>query len=122
MSPSGDLGRFMADYRAMTSETPRWNERIWDDRQVCTDVERDDHEGTIYLGAIYSDARRGGNASAVLRALCELADRHGITLQLTPVRLSRRGLTKRALVAWYSRHGFAPTSKYSMRRLPRSTA
>ena len=50
--------------------------------------------------------RGHGAGSRALALLITLADRHGVTLTLAPHRFGIGGLSDRALVAWYRRHGF----------------
>lgn len=54
------------------------------------------------------EPKRGNrHASRLLKTLCELADKHGITLTLRAEPKDRvPGLNKKHLVDWYRRHGF----------------
>lgn len=63
-----------------------------------------------------------GNGTAMLSALCTLADRHGIELVLKALPFGRKPhpLTSAQLTSWYDRFGFAGTSK-KLIRAPRST-
>lgn len=65
---------------------------------------------TIHLGMIQTDEdKRGqGHACRLLRRICELADRYGITLSLRAEPKARKiGLKQKELVEWYKRFGFA---------------
>ena len=53
--------------------------------------------------------RGGGHAEAAMRDLTEHADRHGLTLKLSPEPVAGdRTTSKTRLTAWYRRHGFIP--------------
>lgn len=53
--------------------------------------------------------RGGGHADAAMRDLLDHADRHGVTLTLTPEPLhGDRKTSKTRLTSWYARHGFVP--------------
>jgi hypothetical protein len=49
-----------------------------------------------------------GNGSAIVRVLCELADRHGVELKLKVIPIGRKPhpLNREQLKVWYQRHGF----------------
>jgi len=66
---------------------------------------------------------RCGNGSVILNALCELADRHGISLKLKALPLGAKPypFSRDELVAWYTRHGFEGKRR-KMLRIPRTTA
>lgn len=60
-----------------------------------------------------------GNGAYILRALCDLADRHQVVLSLKPLPIGRKPypLSRDQLLAWYQRHGFTGTRK-KMARAP----
>jgi hypothetical protein len=61
-----------------------------------------------------------GVGSSMLQTLCDLADRHAVTLRIKVVPIGRKPypLTREQLVAWYSRYGFEGTRR-KMTRPPR---
>lgn len=82
----------------------------------------------IHLSSIMTSpeaARRCGMATYVLKHLCMLADRHGVSMDLTPVKFGiGKGLGKNGLKKWYKKHGFAMRrdGSDSMERLPEKAA
>jgi hypothetical protein len=58
-----------------------------------------------------------GIGSSMLRTLCDLADRHAVTLTIKVVPIGRKPypLTRDQLVAWYQRHGFEGTRRKMVR-------
>ena len=64
-----------------------------------------------------------GNGSIMLRAVCELADRHDIELVLKTLPFGRKPypLSREQLLVWYKRHGFEAWGRKMIRR-PRATA
>lgn len=63
--------------------------------------------GIREITSVYTpEADRGkGEASALLKQVCEEADRAGIVLILIPKPFDA-GLDELQLIAWYARHGF----------------
>jgi hypothetical protein len=63
--------------------------------------------------------RKQGKAGALLKAVCKLADRHGITVygNAYPIRrsLHDRHMNQDELTAWYVRHGFEVSPEPAMR-------
>ena len=59
-----------------------------------------------------------GNGAKMLRALCELADRHGIELTLKPLPFGRKPhpMTREQLHTWYQQHGFVAGKKNLVRK------
>jgi hypothetical protein len=49
-----------------------------------------------------------GNGSIMVRAVCELADRHGVELKLKVIPIGRKPhpLSREQLKAWYQKHAF----------------
>ncbi len=80
-----------------------------------------------YIG-VDKDSRRQGNATRLMKMLCEVADRLGCTVELdvepkAEARDKRPPMTKRQLVRFYKQFGFTPTDEgmyaYQMIRMPR---
>lgn len=63
--------------------------------------------------------RNKGEAGALLKSVCELADKHGVTIYANahPIRknLSDRGMPAADLLAWYKRNGFVEASEPAAR-------
>jgi hypothetical protein len=62
-----------------------------------------------------------GNGAKMLRALCDVADRHGVELELKPLPFGRKPypMSRDQLLSWYERHGFRGNRR-KMIRLPQS--
>jgi len=80
-----------------------------------------DSASEIVVHRIWTLNPGAGNGSTMLRTLCELADRHGITIKLKAVPFGRKPyrLGRDQLMIWYQRHGFEGTHRKMIRR-PRS--
>jgi GNAT superfamily N-acetyltransferase len=76
----------------------------------------------VIIHRIWALHPRRGHGSAILRRLCDLADRHGITLKLKalPFGATPYPLTGDQLFDWYARHGFE-SRRRKMVRPPRTT-
>ena len=64
-------------------------------------------ENTVYFSLIR--ALKGadkGEASAVLKQITDLADRHGVTLFLQVEKVGKKGLNEQQLQDWYAKNGF----------------
>ena len=61
-----------------------------------------------FLELIRAETKGKGHGSKALRKLCELADKHKISIsgQCAPCSLDGAGLDWNQLTAWYERHGF----------------
>jgi hypothetical protein len=112
---------FMSDYRSMTFDNfldPR--SRVWS--YATSDGERlplimteigptPNHHAPIWLKAIVSPERQGtGQASAILRKITDLADKHGVAIWLTPKPFGNieNALSASKLKGWYKRYGWEP--------------
>jgi GNAT superfamily N-acetyltransferase len=121
----------------MTSLEAGMDRFIADLNQVFLQVERGHHAfvdaAGIYLGFVqlilYPDHRvtlhrlwtlasGKGYGSIMLRALCDVADRHGveITLKVIPIGRKPYPLTREQLLTWYQRHGFEGTRRKMIRK------
>lgn len=76
------------------------------------------YEGTIHISSIMSfEQKNAGQASAVLKKICDLADKHKMTLDLFVKPIKNAGardgqdLNARQLKGWYARHGFKPSKR-----------
>jgi hypothetical protein len=79
--------------------------------QIIPDLDR------VAIHRLWTRKPGGGNGTFILRALCELADRHGIELTLKPLPIGRKPypLKRDQLQAWYQRHGFVGTRRKMLR-------
>jgi hypothetical protein len=76
---------------------------------------------TLIIHRLWTLQPGKGIGSSMLRTLCDLADRHAVTLTIKVVPIGRKPypLTREQLVAWYQRYGFEGTRR-RMTRLPRT--
>lgn len=100
--------------------------RIWNN---SVGFEVSAFNGVIDLGAIMSFIEKGaGHASQALKWFTDLADKHGVDIELAvqPIKNAgdptRKSLTKAQLTAWYRRHGFKSTGGEYMLRKAKSIA
>ncbi len=65
-------------------------------------------ERTIQIHRLWTLEPGKGNGSIIVRALCQLADRHGVELKLKVIPIGRKPhpLSREQLKGWYQRHGF----------------
>jgi hypothetical protein len=75
-------------------------------------------ERTIKLHRLWVSDAGKGDGSHILRALCALADRHGVEIQLrvTPFGRKPYPLSRDQLHTWYLRHGFEGTRRKMVRK------
>jgi len=76
---------------------------------------------TVSIESIRAFEMHKGDGGMALRRIVELADKHGVTLQLSPVPFGEGGLTRKQLVDWYKRNGFRlrPEAPFVYERKPR---
>jgi GNAT superfamily N-acetyltransferase len=74
----------------------------------------------VIIHRIWTLHPRRGHGSGILKDVCDLADRHGITLKLKalPFGATPYPLTQVQLLDWYTRHGFE-SRRRKMIRPPR---
>lgn len=124
---SGDnaaLEAFMGEYWKNTSSHPFDRSlRIWND-SIGFDVSKFD--GAISLGSVMSFIEKNaGEASKALKWLCELADKHGVEIDLyvKPIKgagaKAGKDLNKAQLKAWYTKNGFVSKRGDDMTRMPK---
>jgi hypothetical protein len=100
------LHDFMQEWWKNTVPNPFNNrEQIWGDNSVVIALWPFD-KAAIRISSMRSLKRGQGKASLALDWLCDMADKHKVTLRGTVVVFDKTGLTKRQLKAWYKRHGF----------------
>jgi len=118
-----ELKAFMDDFIAGTSQHPfSRNLRIWND---SVGIEASIWDNAIDLAAIMSFIEKGnGDASKALKWFTDLADKHGVPIELAvqPIKdagAKGKSLSKAALTAWYKRNGFKSAGGEYMRREPK---
>jgi GNAT superfamily N-acetyltransferase len=66
----------------------------------------------LWFSSIHSLDRGQGNAGKVMQQIVDIADKHGVTIALTPKPFGGKNgspiLTKSQLVAFYKKYGFKP--------------
>ena len=66
----------------------------------------------LWFSSIHSLDRGQGNAGRVMQKIVDIADKHGVTIALTPKPFGGKDgspiLTKSQLVAFYKKYGFKP--------------
>ena len=77
-----------------------------------------DSDTQFVIHRLWTLSPGAGNGSMMLRTICELADRHGITIKLKALPFGRKPyrLDRDQLVIWYQRHGFEGTRRKMLRR------
>lgn len=103
---------FMSEYKTRTFANPIMpSDRIWTfnkgETLVLTDLAP--FAGRIHFSSILSPTNPGeGYAGKVIREITKLADKHGVTISLTPKPFGTVAgrLSKAKLVKWYRRHGW----------------
>lgn len=109
---------FIEEFWENTTHNPFSNrERVW---QNVAGIECVKWEGCIHLSFIRSFEKGTGAGSAALKWLCQLADKHGVPIELHAKPVGKGGLTANKLREWYMRHGFKSNgSKYDLIRQPK---
>lgn len=110
----GGTSAMLRDYDAATFPHPFNNrERLTGE---TVGVELYPRGANVRISAIASYGERGkGAASRALRQITDLADRHGVTLELGakpyPAGGAGKPLSATQLKRWYARHGFVPARR-----------
>lgn len=112
---------FIEAYLAVTWTNPLVrNEQVWATEVAVKLQYMGGDDPHIYLASIRALRKREGCGSAGLLFLCQLADRHQITL--TGVIQPIKGLTSYRgrcyLRSWYRKFGFTVNKDWTMERLP----
>jgi hypothetical protein len=81
-------------------------------------IPQSEHQITIHR--LWTLAQGIGSGSAMLDAMCKLADRYRVLLKLRPLPFGRKPypMEREKLLAWYARHGFVGNRR-GMIREPR---
>lgn len=123
---------FMSDYKSSMYDhflDPR--SRVWsyaDDEGermplVMTEIiaRKWDGEDVIWFSSIISPEKQGtGIASHVLKQIAKMADKHGVTMYMSPKPFGTvpNKMNKSKLVSWYRRNGFEKSEGGLMMRSP----
>jgi hypothetical protein len=118
------LAAFLKEFDKGTTPNPfQPRMRVWKD---SVGVELGRFSGMIHISSIMSFIEKNaGQASACLKWICDLADKHQVKLDLTVSPIKNAGaregksLTKPQLTAWYTRAGFVKGRGDAMQRDPR---
>jgi len=80
-------------------------------------IVRSDRKLSIHR--IWAHEPKKGNGTAIMRALCEFADRHAVELTLKALPFGRKPfpMSREQLKAWYQRYGFKG-ARWKMSRAP----
>lgn len=82
-------------------------------------------ESSVYLAFIKTVEQGIGAGSAALQIICDLADKHNVSIDLTVcavphhARNQRRAMNNAQLRKWYARNGFVRTGCSDMTRYPK---
>ena len=81
-----------------------------------------DSGNRITIHRVWTLEPGAGNGTVMLRALCDLADRHGVEMRLRPLPFGRKPypFDRDQLIGWYQRYGFHGNRR-KMIRPPGST-
>lgn len=75
-------------------------------------------DGALWISSISTMERSKGDASKVLKKVCDIADEYNVIIRMSPEPYGNKGLTKNQLIRWYKRYGFKNISWGEMERLP----
>ncbi len=113
------LGRFSDELRAIAPPSGR-GDYVFHDASgetlgfaQITATYRD----AVTLHRVWVDRPGSSHGTAILRILCELADRHGIGIIIKPLPFGQKPypLSREQLMVWYGRHGFEGTRRRMVR-------
>lgn len=129
VDPDSPVGRFLDEFHATTQENwlnPR-QRLVAGVAGVIVYPSVDDRRNGIHLSDIVSGDVGQGHGSTALRFVTDLADKHGVTLDLVAKSYVRDRLTTKQLLGWYARHGFVKgrgnaQDGYEMVRPPKGAA
>lgn len=118
------LDAFFTEFHNETAANPfQPRMSIWKD---TIGIEMSKFGGKAHMSSIMSfEKKNAGQASAALKWLCELADKHNVTMDLivSPIKnagaVEGKSLTKSQLTAWYAKNGFVKTRNDTMERTPK---
>lgn len=98
---------FMKELWEITEPHPFMrNERIYGWSVIEARRSIDHPINAVYIKAIQAVEAGKGHGKEALKMLCELADEHGVTLELNAKPFGQEHLSAKQLVAWYTRSGF----------------
>lgn len=106
------VDRAINDIISLGSPNPLNDIEIIVDNIVGIEVKKFD--GKIYFQHIRSFDKGKGSASKVLDKVLSIADKHGVSIVLTPVKTDEGGLSNAQLKQWYMRRGFKKYRSYGL--------
>lgn len=113
------LDKALKDIRNLGYPNPINSSEIVIDNSVTVEIGVFDKR--LWFSSIYSMDRSQGNAGKVMQKIVDIADKHGVTIALTPKPFGGKSgspiLTKSQLVAFYKRYGFKPSEFGEMERV-----
>jgi hypothetical protein len=125
--PESPAQKFIDKYMEVTHPHPMMRgSRLYG--YTTSDIRRDldSPNDTVYISDIMTLEAKNGHANILLKALCGLADKLGVTLTLSAKAYGtdKNFMKMKDLVAWYQRNGFVLDGRgskengYPMKRLP----
>ena len=114
---------FLADVASNSHRVEHITHTFCDDNQNVTGhIQLDRRGGEVTIHRIWVAKPGQGSGTTILKRVCQLADRHGVTLKLSvnPLGVAPYPMSSRQLHSWYHRHGFVGNRK--MTRLPSGTS
>jgi len=117
--------RAAAAVRALGGRNPFFDdETIYDNRAgIAVHASRD---GQLWIDNIRAFQHKDGAGSELMRAVCEIADKHGVTAALFAVPLAtgpkQKKIPAAKLIGWYKRFGFKLQGDDYMERAPHNPA
>lgn len=99
----------MADSGPPENQTPAWLETLRANHpDVQLEVSQQPGGLMVQMIRVPPESRQRGLATKALTELLAYADRSGLVVALTPQRIGAGAAPKKALQAWYRKHGFVP--------------
>lgn len=118
IQPKEIIQKAVDKIRSLGYKNPFDRSTVIDDNVL---VEVDNFDGYMILQSIMTIDKGRGDASRVLRKICDIADEFGVTIKITPKPFGTGNiLTKKQLVDWYKRFGFVKFGYEDMKRNPKS--
>lgn len=109
-SNPANLIKALKDIRSLGYPNPLNSREIVIDNSVIVEISVFDKR--LHFSSIYSLDRGQGNASRVMQKIVDIADKHRVTIALTPKPYGGKNgspiLTKSQLVTFYKKYGFKP--------------
>lgn len=112
-----DITSAIKDIRKLGVINPFLSSEVIINDNVKLEVSKFD--GALWISSISTIDRGKGDASKVLKMICDIADKYNVVIRMKPEPYgTKKGLNKGQLVSWYKRHGFKKTEWGEMERIP----